>query len=414
LLAVPLGVAAWSARRKPQVPLFKTSAACFVSALLLLALAALVAFVTGSLPYLAEGFALLTRSRVFSGNPWERALAVLRMAAGPTVAGALVHLAFWGLPIVLGCRAGRLGPRWAAAGVGIVLFVYAALLVTLYVRLWERSHTAYYLIYAGLCWMPLIAYPAGRFMLACLGPDARLVGALLFFTGVSQQALVTLSSSQQTAAGIPGVASSILLALLLGAAARRHLRAALPSTEPSGLGQGPQVALGLILATTAASFHFYSDQNPWRVPLERFAGGKLAGIYSSSRFVKGWSQVVEYLGPRVERGELLLALENITLLHYLTDTRPAFDSSYVTDFLFFPEQRRRFVETMVARGRVPRYAVRARARQMREQANPRYSTEPSLDPITAFLVEHYALEASLPMFDVYRRKPGQETRDEMR
>jgi hypothetical protein len=57
---------------------------------------------------------------------------------------------------------------------------------------------------------------------------------------------------------------------------------------------------------------------------------------------------------------------------------------------------------MVAAGRVPEYAVRNQRALPELRHRLRYSTDPAIDPIHAFVHKHYSLQAQFPPFEVWK------------
>jgi hypothetical protein len=401
LLLIPIVVLGWAVRRDHR-SLASSTAALIAAALLTFAMAAAWLIATGLFAALLEGIRFQAHSPLFASSPLARLSRVIRTELARAVPSAAVHLAFWSAALAA-ASGGRFGRGSARAWGGLVLLVgsYGAALTSVYRYYGDRSVPAYALVYSGLCWLPLLVYPVFRRRLSQHRPDLTIDAGLLFMIGAGQQAVAALTSTQAAAAGIPGLAASLLLLLLLWQG---------PPADDGGRGQarGP-MRLALYgfcacLSVNSALFHFYPGQSPLRVVTLPFEKGHLEGLQSSRRFVRGWSGIVEYLKPRLQRGELLLAYENIPLLYYLTDTRPALRASYVAGFMYSTDQQRTLLDTMIREGRVPRYAVRLMAGGDDEYVRPSYSTRPEVDPLNAFVLDHYALEASVPPFEVFRHR----------
>jgi hypothetical protein len=371
----------------------------------------------GWLPDLLEGLRFLAGSRAFGVAPATRLELFFGRSLPAVLATAAAHGAFWGGALFLGAQAApaRARRRQAfVAALGALIATYAALIAYLYLTS-ERWFSAYYLLYPGLCWLPLCAYPLLRGSLRALGPAASWGAGLVVLTALPQQVVVTLTSTQAAAAGGGGVGASLLLLALSSVAVAARLGGETPPSAPPApastpggrWGAGISAALCLVLAAGAARFHFLPEHDPLVSELATFRGGRLAGLRTAPQLVTGWTELVAYLGPRVARGERLLAYTNAPLVYYATDTRPALGASVVSSLLCSPAQQAALLERMVDRGHVPRYAVRLREGTLDEAVG--YSRDPRVDPLHAFVRRHYRREARLVLFDVYRLRitPGQ-------
>jgi hypothetical protein len=398
LLLVPMVLAGLAVRTGNRT-LAWSSVALVGFALLVYALAAAGLVASGLWTDFRQGVLFQAQSQLFKIS--GRLSKVMNVELRRTVPSAGLHLAFWAAALAIARRGGGRGVStrdWI--GLALLVAAYGGVLAGIYVSHGDRSVPAYGFVYSGLCWLPLLLYPVLRRFVSAHGPDCALAAGIVFLIGLGQQAVAAFTSTQAAVAGIPGVAASLLLLLLSCAA---------PSSAESGrtelrLMRVAACGFCLCLGVTAALFHFYAEQNPLRVPTAAFERGRMEGLRSSRRFVDGWSGIVDYLQPRLHRSEFLLAYENIPLLYYLTDTRPALHASYVARFMYGPQQQRTLVDTMVTRGRVPRYAVRLMVGRADEYVDPAYSRMPEVDPVNAYVVENYALEARLPPFAVFRHR----------
>ena len=391
LLAVPAAVLLWAWRTRARSLTWAT-VSLLASAVAVLAASTWWLVAQDLREALAAAIWFQAASPALSTAPLARLLGLLRTEAARALPSALVHLLF--VAAALGASSSRRAPRAAAA---LVAVAYGALLLGLYASRGDLSVPVYALVYTGLCWLPLLVYPALRRRLRETRPELAVPALLLFLLGGAQQAIVAVTSTQAAAAGIPGLAPSLLLLLLLWNALPPA-----PAARPAA-----DVALYgfcACLGLTAAGFHFYPEQNPLRTATLVFESGRLRGIRSGERFVRGWTAIADGLGPRVRRGELLLAYENIPMLYYLTDTRPALGATYVSSFVYEPRQQQALLDTMIRRGRIPRYAVRLMEGTPDEYTSPSYSRRPEVDPINAYVLEHYALEVLYPPFEVFRHR----------
>jgi hypothetical protein len=397
VLAVPLGAIVW-ARRRRYAALLASSTALFAGALLVWAGALAWLLGAGLAPDVLDGIRFQAESPLFTPDPMRRLGHAARVEIGRAVPAAALHLLFGAAAVGLARVTSRRGARAQWAAVALLVAAYAATVTSVYVRHGQRSVPAYAFLYAGLCWVPLALYPWLRRRLAADRPDLTVEAGLLFWMGAAQQAVATLTSTQVAAAGIPGLAASMLLLLLLCDLPDP----ALGSHPPVKPARAPVLGFCAALALTAALFHFYPGQSPFFVRTVAFESGRLEGLRTSRRFLRAWTGIAGYLGPRVQRGEFLLAYGNIPLLHYLTDTRPALRASYVAGFQYGAAQQGRLLETMIRRNRVPRYAVRLIPAPADEYVSPSYSTRPEVDPVNAWVLENYELEARVPPFEVFR------------
>jgi hypothetical protein len=135
------------------------------------------------------------------------------------------------------------------------------------------------------------------------------------------------------------------------------------SGEPAGRAGWallPVTALLLAVSLHHAYGWTYEDGRPAELNTP-FAQRKLRGIYSSSERVRAIETMTAALEERVGRGDFLLAYGNVPGLVYLTDTRPATQSSLVYRGSPSAPVMEAWIRRMVETGRVPRYAVVAGA-----------------------------------------------------
>lgn len=372
LLLVPMVIAGLAVRARHHT-LARSSVALVGFALLVYALAATWLFAAGLWTDLRQGVLFQAQSPLFKPSIAGRLSTVMYAELKRAVPSVSMHLAFWAAALVIARRgAGREASARDWIGLALLVAAYGGVLAGIYLSHGDRSVPAYGFVYSGLCWLPLLSYPVLRRLVSAHGPSCALAAGIVFSIGLGQPAVAAFTSTQVAVAGIPGVAASLLLLLLSCDS---------PSSAATGgtnlrLMRFAACGFCLCLAVTAALFHFYAEQNPLRVSTVAFEKGRMQGVRSSRRFVDGWSRIVDYLRPRLHRAEFLLAYENVPLLYYLTDTRPALRASYVTGFMYGPRQQQTLVDAMVMRGRVPRYAVRLMAGRADEYVEPAYSRVP--------------------------------------
>lgn len=391
LAAVPAVVTVWAVRARDRTLAWSSGALLAAS---LAALGGSVAWVhaAGLLGPLVDSIRFQAGSPALSTPLGPRLLDLLRTEWARALPSALVHLAF--LSAALAAARSSRAPRALAA---LAAGASAALLVALYAASGDKTVPAYALVYTGLCALPLLAYPALRARVRAAHPELAVPADLLFLFAGAQQAIVAVTSTQRAAAGIPGLCASLVLLFLLWNALPER-------AEVRRTADGAVLAFCAALAVTGAAYHFYPEQNPLRSATRTFDSGRLRGIRTGERFVQAWSAIVDGLGPRLQRGEMLLAYEDIPLVYYVTGARPALAATYVSRFVYAPHQQQALLDGMIRQGRIPRYAVRLMPGRADEYVSPSYSRRPEEDPINAFVLEHYALEARYPPFEVYRHR----------
>jgi hypothetical protein len=391
LLSVPAVVMIWALRARDRA-VAGSSGALLAAALVALGGSVAWLYTAGLLAPLVDAIRFQAGSPALSAPLVPRLLDLLRTESARAFPSALVHFAFLGAAL-----AASRSPRAPRALTTLVALAYAGLLSAVYARQGDTTVPAYALVYTGLCVLPLLAYPALRARVRATHPELAVPAGLLVLFAGAQQAIVSVTSTQRAAAGIPGLCASLVLLFLLWNAlpARADVRR---SADRAVL------AFCAALAVTGAAYHFYSEQNPLRSATRTFVSGRLRGIRTGERFVQGWSALADGLGPRLQRGEMLLAYEDIPLVYYVTGTRPALAATYVSRFVYAPHQQQALLDGMTRQGRIPRYAVRLMPGQADEYVSPSYSSRPEEDPINAFVLEHYTLEARYPPFEVYRHR----------
>ena len=145
-----------------------------------------------------------------------------------------------------------------------------------------------------------------------------------------------------------------------------------------------------------------------------FQQGKLAGIKAHPNTVRHLEDLLVYLKDKVNPGDFLLCYYHIPPVNYLTETRPAINSSW-----FWPKYgvytRKKLLREMIDAGRVPEYAVKA-------HISPLYPSLPSapdeiaaplrggyfkpfpwLQPINAFVDANYVKVKTIGPYEVWKR-----------
>ena len=138
-----------------------------------------------------------------------------------------------------------------------------------------------------------------------------------------------------------------------------------------------------------------------------FSGGALAGIHSTPSRVRIVNHLLDELANRVKAGEFLLAYDEIPLVYFLTDTRPANEFAF-TNKLLSVERRARAVAAVQRKGRAPRYCVRCVIHTSQlgwpvvRNTIP-YSPDPGFDPYHAFVDANYTPVATVWPFQIWKR-----------
>jgi len=148
---------------------------------------------------------------------------------------------------------------------------------------------------------------------------------------------------------------------------------------------------------------FYEDKN---VP---YTYEKLRGIYSNPGEVKKLESLLNFLKPRLKRGEYLIAYDELEILYYLTGTRPALRSIKLEgEDVWTLAQRKMFISKMIERNRVPRYVVRSLRRVyhlgLPDAQDNFYPDSPSVDPVNAFVIENYERIYTNGAYEVWQHK----------
>lgn len=123
-----------------------------------------------------------------------------------------------------------------------------------------------------------------------------------------------------------------------------------------GARQTPLTTLSGCIALITITANFFGIL--WWNNCTEFKSGKLQGICYPSEMVVPTEDLIEFLAPRLKKGDFLISigLNGNPMLHYLTDSRAALPTGYLNKV--WPETvNAMFVRTMIERHRVPRYAV---------------------------------------------------------
>lgn len=286
---------------------------------------------------------------------------------------------------------------------------------------------------------PLFVLSSAAYLLATAGrrfrdENEKTALSFLFAFGVLWHCAVGIvSTTKYAGASYTTPSFLLLLAVVVYRELRRayEIRGAVGGETRAGLLTAALCA-ALAINIFAPSFvHTYLDDtmNNLNTP---FTKGKLRGIYSTRQRVENIESLLNQLEPLVKRGDYLLAYDDLPLLYYLTDTRPAINTVWSTKK--WPlEIREKSVEYMIANNRAPEYAVRLKVNpcdigvRMKEEpgaarnwwkrlTKPKqiqrppekrpisYYSDPAKDPVNYFIESKYALYDEVGDFEIWRRK----------
>ena len=139
---------------------------------------------------------------------------------------------------------------------------------------------------------------------------------------------------------------------------------------------------------------------------EQFQHPRLSGVYSTPKKVRVLEELLGYLKEKLRPGDYFLAYNDIPLLYFLTHTRPAYGAVWARDD--WPIAiRRRLVDTMIAKERIPEYCVRMTAFPRGGARNWQRGMPYDEDsPLDAFVRSHYYLETIIHPFEVWHHGQG--------
>lgn len=326
---------------------FVVSAALFVCALSAIGAA-------GLFGDFREAVKVVRTIQVYGGGAVPRLLWILR-DVGRALPWFAFHASCWGLA-VWGLRKTREGVRRPAlkflAACAILSYAAAPVCVLLKNNFNVIFDVADYM--EGLCLLCLVAVPA-RLMRGGAGWAAgeRRACGLIFAAGAVWHCALAWLAGTGLYVGV--VFSFPFLVVALAMCANRACRRG--DVEARG-GSGAVAALCLCAALAVGGANLYCyNEHVWFWRLDGvYENGKLKGIHDFPGFVEGTEGALDYLMPRMKKGDYLLSFYGNTMLHYLTETRPALETELPNEN-WPPETRAGFIKRMVERGRVPCYAV---------------------------------------------------------
>lgn len=144
-----------------------------------------------------------------------------------------------------------------------------------------------------------------------------------------------------------------------------------------------------------------------------FKHPKLAGIYSVPEKIKPLEDLLEYLKPKLMKGDYLIAYNDLPILYYLTDTQPLYPNVWSFEYWWPLEYRKKLMQKMLTNGKNAQYAVHM-------VTNPGYGWG---TPITEglsfdlkeigecllcnYVENNYVLEKYIFPFEVWRKGKGE-------
>lgn len=90
--------------------------------------------------------------------------------------------------------------------------------------------------------------------------------------------------------------------------------------------------------------------------------GKLKNIKTTNERGEALTEVIDYITKNTSKGDFLLAYNDLPLLYYLTDTRPAYPMSRVVFVPFTKEIHNYVFDRMILEKRIPTYAIRTQVK----------------------------------------------------
>jgi hypothetical protein len=163
----------------------------------------------------------------------------------------------------------------------------------------------------------------------------------------------------------------------------------------------------LALVVACVAFNHYHDVCRDRPPSEltaRFKTQKLRHILSTPKRVQAIDQLCAYLGPKLSRGEALLAYDQLPMLYYLLDAKPAYAMTWAARFN--PENHEvlaQFDREFRAQP-LPRYAIRTMVNVAFSNWEEAQYVSYENYPINQTVEENYVLEKTFFPFEIFRLK----------
>lgn len=306
---------------------------------------------SGLFPDIAFSLEMLSTVKQYGGGAWERVAGFFRDLRIP-MQWAFFNAVCWLL--IFG-----LMRRWSSGGKKLIYMICALSIILIYVLfpfiLFIKRNDIYFISdwFEGLCVVCLVIAPAAMSSRKISWKSREKIVCLLLF---SVGALLFLILGVATAGGllvgaVLGLPFLLLSAVLCISHSFSGIKAPDTGRKTSALLCGC-VCASLFVCNL---FSFYDEVWVWRYDAW-YETDRLRGIAHKASLVHDTDALVKYLRPRIGKGEALLAFYDITMLHFLTETRSAL-STGCPNMNWPDETRERFVEIMIQRRRTPQYAV---------------------------------------------------------
>lgn len=160
--------------------------------------------------------------------------------------------------------------------------------------------------------------------------------------------------------------------------------------------------IAVVFLITAANYYYryiYRDSEIDKLTA-KFTHTKLKGIYSQPKKVRAIEELLDYLKNRVKPGDYLLTYNDLGILNYLTDTRPSYSLSYVTDWWLPVPIREKLLKRMVDEERVPEYVIKLLVVPENDWQTLQVYKNSLIDN---FVKSHYYLEKTIYPFEIWRK-----------
>lgn len=376
LLSVPLVAADRALKKQGKHSSESISGNAFViTSSVLFACSAAILFRSGLLGYLIEDIAYIRRCY---DTGLSRAALLLKefLQASPFAAA---HAFFWLAPLCAAYRAKR-----SPHGSRLALFVLFPALTVIYISLSTLFVAAYVNdrcvinYFEGLCLFSMLFYPAARIWLSRRGANVRFPSYMtpLYAFGVLWHLLLgEISGSALLVSTV--ITLQVHLAVLTLASERILAGCSGEEAAALKLRLNPAAVMSLCVLAPLMTMALFSTSGDWIWRLHsEFKTSKLTGIRATEAQTREIDDLTRFLSPRLRRGDFLLVFYDNPMINYLTETRASLPTG-LPSRSWPVEIRFEFVEQMLLRQRVPRYAVS--------------SNIIKIDPIQRFVALNYRL-----------------------
>lgn len=390
LLLLPLLVAAWGARHQGvKGTLTQTSTAVFVGGMMGLGVAVGWLCLSGLWGDWLGAVQAMREMKAYDVSPGYKLGKLLEQFLDTALVNAALMGLLWWLPVVAARRAGWESWRARLWGVLVVLLVlvYAALLFHWNLSRLDAPGKVMKKVFLGLMFMPLLAAVFRARAIQGFSETQKLCLALLFLTGYGGLAVAGATSTVYFMSAISGLTPLLLLGGVVLSPGGEPGVAAPPHR---GL-RGVVITLGLVSLLVVMVFN--RDRNQDIQILGKpaiYESGKLRGMATNTLQHHPAQALLDYLQPRLKKGEFLLGYDRLAALYFLTNTRPALPVTFLNKYGWGPDQQRQMLRWMARHHRTPRYVVQYVGPDD-GIPNLTYSSNPQVDPLHAWVLHHYRL-----------------------